>query len=77
MILASGAEGRSRDVLVDLERKFQTTRCGEDDDARAHWHYKSECWAKGGSNEGGPKQAPRTPRTPQRQSRPRRTNPER
>jgi transposase InsO family protein len=30
-------EGKSRSVLVDLGRKFQTTRCGEDDDVRAHF----------------------------------------
>ena len=30
-------EGKSRSVMVDLGRKFQTTRCGEDDDVRAHF----------------------------------------
>jgi hypothetical protein len=30
-------EGKSRSVLVDLGRKFQTTRCGEDDDVRTHF----------------------------------------
>jgi hypothetical protein len=30
-------EGKSRSVLVDLGRKFQTTRCREDDDVRAHF----------------------------------------
>ena len=30
-------EGKSRSVLVDLGRKFQTSRCGEDDDVRAHF----------------------------------------
>jgi hypothetical protein len=30
-------EGKSRSVLVDLRRKLQTTRCGEDDDVRAHF----------------------------------------
>src|SRR5713226_4275496 len=30
-------EGKSRTILVDLGRKLQTTRCGEDDDVRAHF----------------------------------------
>ena len=30
-------EGKSRSVMVDLGRKFQTTRCGEDDDIRSHF----------------------------------------
>jgi hypothetical protein len=30
-------EGKSRGVLVELGRKFRTTRCGEDDDVRAHF----------------------------------------
>ena len=30
-------EGKSRSVLVDLGRKFQTMRCGEDDDVCAHF----------------------------------------
>ncbi len=30
-------EGKSRTVLVDLGRKLQTTRCGEDEDVRAHF----------------------------------------
>jgi hypothetical protein len=30
-------EGKSRSVLVGLGRKFQTTRCSEDDDVRAHF----------------------------------------
>ena len=30
-------EGKSRTVLVNLGRKLQTTRCGEDDDVRAHF----------------------------------------
>ena len=29
-------EGKSRSVLVDLGRKFQNTRCGENDDVRVH-----------------------------------------
>src|SRR5258708_15941173 len=31
-------EGKSRSVMVDLGRKFQTTRCGEDDDVHAHFN---------------------------------------
>src|SRR5713226_5548233 len=30
-------EGKSRTILVDLGRKLQTTRCGEDNDVRAHF----------------------------------------
>ena len=30
-------EGRSRSLLIDLGRKLQNTRCGEDDDVRAHF----------------------------------------
>jgi hypothetical protein len=30
-------EGKSRSVLVDLGRKFQTACCGEDDDVCAHF----------------------------------------
>ncbi len=30
-------KGKSRTILVDLGRKLQTTRCGEDDDVRAHF----------------------------------------
>jgi gag-polypeptide of LTR copia-type len=30
-------EGKSRSTMVDLGRKFQTTRCGEDEDVRAHF----------------------------------------
>ena len=30
-------EGKSRSVLVDLGRKFQTMHCGEDDDVCAHF----------------------------------------
>ena len=30
-------DGKSRSVMVDLGRKFQTTRCGDDEDVRAHF----------------------------------------
>ena len=30
-------EGKSRSVMVDLGRKFQTTRCREDDDIHSHF----------------------------------------
>ena len=30
-------EGRTRSLLVDLGRKLQNTKCGEDDDVRAHF----------------------------------------
>ena len=30
-------EGRTRNLLIDLGRKLQNTRCGEDDDVRAHF----------------------------------------
>ena len=30
-------EGRTRSLLIDLGRKLQNTKCGEDDDVRAHF----------------------------------------
>src|SRR5258707_13011771 len=51
-------EGKSRNMMVDLGRKFQTTRCGEDDDVHvahfsklAHLHEKLSALGRAISND--------------------------
>ena len=39
-------EGKSRSVMVDLGRKFATTRCGEDDNVRTHFSNLANIRAK-------------------------------